>query len=58
MDTPKFGPLGSIVDVRTYRRWLPEQQRRETFYERNERAVNYNIGLAKDKDLEIEKDRE
>ena len=58
MNTPKFGPLGSIVDVRTYRRWLPEEQRRETFYERNQRVVDYNIGLAGDKDPDIEKDRE
>jgi ribonucleoside-diphosphate reductase alpha chain len=41
-----FGPLGSIVDIRTYRRWLPEKGRRETFAERNARVVNYNCGLA------------
>lgn len=44
--TPSFGPLGSVVDYRTYRRWIPEQKRRETFFERNARVVNYNISLA------------
>jgi len=41
-----FGPVGSFVDLRTYRRWLPDKKRRETFYERNARVVNYNIELA------------
>jgi ribonucleoside-triphosphate reductase len=43
---PKFGPLGDIIDTRTYRRFLPKDKRRETFYERNARTVNYNISLA------------
>jgi ribonucleotide reductase class II len=43
---PAYGALGSVVDTRTYLRWLPEQKRRETFYERNARVVNYNVGLA------------
>lgn len=46
LGVPKFGPLGWITDYRTYRRWLPEQGRRETFYERNQRVVNYNLSLA------------
>ncbi len=41
-----FGPLGELVDIRTYRRWIPEKLRRETFFERNARVVNYNLGLA------------
>lgn len=41
-----FGPLGELVDIRTYRRWLPTKIRRETAAERNARVVNYNIGLA------------
>ena len=43
---PNYGPLGSIVDTRTYLRWLPEERRRETFFERNARVVNYNVSLA------------
>ena len=44
--TPSFGPLGELVDIRTYRRWLPDKLRRETVAERNARVVNYNVGLA------------
>lgn len=43
-----FGPIGEIVDIRTYRRWLPEKKRRETAYERNARVVNYNCSLVAD----------
>lgn len=43
---PKFGPLGWIADYRTYRRHLPKLKRRETFFERNARVVNYNLSLA------------
>lgn len=43
---PKFGPLGWITDYRTYRRHLPKLKRRETFFERNARVVNYNLSLA------------
>lgn len=43
---PKFGPIGWITDYRTYRRWLPKLKRRETFFERNARVVNYNLSLA------------
>jgi hypothetical protein len=46
MSEYKFGPIGSIVDLRTYRRWLPDKKRRETLEDRNKRAVDYNIGLA------------
>ncbi|WP_017326864.1 intein-containing ribonucleotide reductase [Synechococcus sp. PCC 7336] len=41
-----YGPLGAVVDTRTYLRYLPEQQRRETPWERNARVTNYNISLA------------
>ena len=43
---PPFGPLGELVDLRTYRRWLSKEGRRETVAERNARVVNYNVGLA------------
>lgn len=45
---PDFGPVGSIVDIRTYRRWLPNKKRRETFVERNTRVVEANLDLVKD----------
>lgn len=45
LDAP-FGPLGSLIDIRTYRRWLPDKKRRETMAERNARVVNYNCNLA------------
>lgn len=41
-----YGQLGEIIDTRTYLRYLPEEQRRETPYERNARVTNYNVGLA------------
>ncbi|MDM5190773.1 ribonucleoside-triphosphate reductase, adenosylcobalamin-dependent [Bacillus sp. DX4.1] len=37
--------LGSFVYTRTYSRWLPSEQRRETWVETLERVINYNIGL-------------
>lgn len=52
--TPNFGPIGQIVDVRTYRRFIPELQRRETFYERNARVVNHSISLGKKQAPQIE----
>jgi hypothetical protein len=45
---PDFGPVGSVVDIRTYRRWLPKKKRRETFVERNKRVVDANLDLVKD----------
>lgn len=45
-DIIPFGTIGEIVDVRTYRRWLPEQRRRETAYERWARVINYNLNLV------------
>jgi adenosylcobalamin-dependent ribonucleoside-triphosphate reductase len=43
---PKFGPLGDVVDTRTYRRFLKDKGRRETFFERNARTTNYSANLA------------
>jgi ribonucleoside-diphosphate reductase alpha chain/ribonucleoside-triphosphate reductase len=43
-----FGPIGEIVDIRTYRRWLPENKRRETALERWQRVINYNLNLVSD----------
>jgi len=56
---PDFGPVGSIVDIRTYRRWLPNKKRRETFVERNARVVDANLDLVKDiiSDQEYELER-
>jgi adenosylcobalamin-dependent ribonucleoside-triphosphate reductase len=45
---PDFGPVGSVVDIRTYRRWLPKKKRRETFVERNTRVTDANLNLVKD----------
>ena len=45
---PDFGPVGSVVDIRTYRRWLPKKKRRETFVERNKRVVDANLDLVRD----------
>lgn len=43
-----YGPIGEIVDTRTYLRWLPGLQRRETALERWQRVINYNLNLAYD----------
>lgn len=43
-----FGPIGEIVDIRTYRRWLPDAKRRETALERWQRVINYNLNLVAD----------
>jgi adenosylcobalamin-dependent ribonucleoside-triphosphate reductase len=59
MTESKFGPIGSIVDVRTYRRFLPDKKRREKLEERNQRSTNYNINLAKNapkEDVNIQHD--
>ncbi|CAB4143911.1 RTPR, ribonucleoside-triphosphate reductase, adenosylcobalamin-dependent [uncultured Caudovirales phage] len=39
--------LSSFVFYRTYSRWLPSKNRRETWKETCRRAVEYNVGLAK-----------
>lgn len=38
--------LGEFVYYRTYSRWLPEENRREYWWETCWRAVNFNVGLA------------
>lgn len=46
-DAPQhMNQLSSFVFYRTYSRWLPEQNRRETWKETCRRAVEYNVGLA------------
>lgn len=44
-----FGPIGDIVDARTYRRYLPKERRRETAYEMFARLVNANVSVVEDK---------
>ncbi len=39
-------PLGEFVYYRTYSRWLPEEKRREYWWETAARAVDYNCSLA------------
>ncbi|MFW6287683.1 MAG: ribonucleoside-triphosphate reductase, adenosylcobalamin-dependent [bacterium] len=38
--------LGEFIYYRTYSRWLPEEQRREYWWETVKRAVEYNSSLA------------
>lgn len=55
-DFPKhMTPLGQFVYYRTYSRWLPELQRRETWKETCIRAVEYNCSLGKSSQEEAEK---
>lgn len=46
--------IGKFVYLRTYSRWLPEEQRRETWKETCARAVEYNCSLAKTSRQEAE----
>lgn len=46
--------IGKFVYLRTYSRWLPEEQRRETWKETCTRAVEYNCSLAKTSRQEAE----
>lgn len=41
-----MNPLGEFVYYRTYSRWLPEEKRREYWWETVARAVDYNCSLA------------
>lgn len=43
---PQMSEMAKFVYYRTYSRWLPEKNRRETWKETCERAVNYNCSLA------------
>jgi ribonucleoside-triphosphate reductase len=46
-DAPKqMNQLSSFVFYRTYSRWLEDKNRRETWKETCQRAVEYNVGLA------------
>src|SRR5690554_6360210 len=47
--------LGEFVYYRTYSRWLPEEQRREYWWETVKRAVEYNCSLAPCSRQEAEK---
>ena len=47
--------LGSFVYYRTYSRYLPEEQRREYWWETVKRAVEYNCGLVPTSREEAEK---
>lgn len=49
-----FSPLGAFVKARTYARWLPEEGRRETWYETVKRAVEFNLSLAQHSKEEAE----
>jgi adenosylcobalamin-dependent ribonucleoside-triphosphate reductase len=46
--------LGSFVYYRTYSRWLPEERRREYWWETVRRAVEYNCSLVPTKREEAE----
>ena len=47
--------LGEFIYYRTYSRWLPEEQRREYWWETVRRAVEYNCSLAPTSRKEAEK---
>lgn len=42
-----MGPLGSFVYYRTYSRWIPEDLRREYWWETVRRSVEYNCNLVR-----------
>ncbi|MDR1029025.1 MAG: ribonucleoside-triphosphate reductase, adenosylcobalamin-dependent [Clostridiales Family XIII bacterium] len=47
--------LGSFVYYRTYSRWVPDEQRREYWWETVRRSVEYNCGLVPTSKEEAEK---
>ena len=47
--------LGEFIYYRTYSRWLPEEQRREYWWETVKRAVEYNASIAPTTEEEAEK---
>jgi len=53
MDSP-MNQLGNFVYYRTYARWLPEEKRREFWWETVRRAVEYNCSLVPTKREEAE----
>lgn len=50
-----MGQLGDFVYYRTYSRWLPEEKRREYWWETVRRAVEYNCSLVPTTKKETEK---
>ncbi|MGI6751183.1 MAG: ribonucleoside-triphosphate reductase, adenosylcobalamin-dependent [Anaerovoracaceae bacterium] len=50
-----MGQLGSFVYYRTYSRWIPEEKRREYWWETVRRAVEYNCSLIPTSREEAEK---
>ena len=52
---PPMTELGSFVYYRTYSRWLPEEKRRENWWETVRRAVEFNCSLAPTSKEEAEK---
>ncbi len=55
MPNPFPTELGEFVYYRTYSRWLPEEHRREYWWETVKRAVEYNCSLAPTTREEAEK---
>lgn len=53
MDSP-MQQLGDFVYYRTYSRWLPEEKRREYWWETVRRAVEYNCAIVKTSRSEAE----
>lgn len=53
--TSPMNQLGSFVYYRTYSRWVPEEKRREHWWETVRRAVEYNCGLVPTSKEEAEK---
>ncbi len=47
--------LGNFVYYRTYSRWLPDEKRREYWWETVRRAVEYNCSLVPTTKAEAEK---
>lgn len=50
-----MGQLGNFVYYRTYSRWMPEEMRREYWWETVRRAVEYNCSLVPTSKEEAEK---
>lgn len=53
--SPEWGPIGEIIYLRTYSRWLEEQNRREYWHETVRRAVDYSSTLGPTEPEELEK---
>jgi len=46
MKSVPWGPIGEIIALRTYNRWLPEKRRREYWDETIRRVVDYSLSLG------------